>query len=162
MFCFLETALCNRGILLLVHMEWRRKRVKLFSVSEPADSELEAARLACPPTSTTHRYRHFAQDGLDSILWRVVRGVHFQLPAYSAHTLIPQQQPPLPESAPSLLVLLSLYPAELTAAILLAHLLTEQEDKVNHVLMYACRNCDFIEETRNPCVFKHDLLVVSK
>ncbi|SCV67132.1 BQ2448_5778 [Microbotryum intermedium] len=36
-----------------------------------------------------------------------------------------------------------------------------QEDKLSHVLMYACRNCHYKEETTNPCVYKHDLLVVS-
>lgn len=28
--------------------------------------------------------------------------------------------------------------------------------------MYSCRNCGYAEETRNPCVFKHDLLVVTR
>lgn len=38
----------------------------------------------------------------------------------------------------------------------------EQEDKVHHVLMYACRNCPYEEETHNPCVYKHDLIVAAK
>ncbi|KDE03774.1 DNA-directed RNA polymerase II subunit RPB9 [Microbotryum lychnidis-dioicae p1A1 Lamole] len=42
------------------------------------------------------------------------------------------------------------------------NLLYPKEDKVSHVLMYACRNCHYKEETTNPCVYKHDLLVVSK
>lgn len=33
---------------------------------------------------------------------------------------------------------------------------------MNHVLLYACRNCEFQTETVNPCVFKHDLLVVAR
>jgi len=33
---------------------------------------------------------------------------------------------------------------------------------VHKVLMYACRNCPYQEETRNPCVFKHDLIVQTK
>ena len=37
-----------------------------------------------------------------------------------------------------------------------------QEDKVHHVLMYACRNCPYEEETHNPCVYKHDLIVAAK
>lgn len=42
------------------------------------------------------------------------------------------------------------------------NLLYPREDKINKVLLYACRNCDFQEETRNPCVFKHDLVVVAR
>jgi len=42
------------------------------------------------------------------------------------------------------------------------NLLYPKEDKVNHVLLYACRNCQFEEETHNACVFKHDLLVVAR
>lgn len=64
-----------------------------------------------------------------------------------------QQQPALPQgsSAPA--------PAPETGA-----LTSEggQEDKVNHVLLYACRNCPYKKETVNPCVFKHDLLVVAR
>ncbi|SCZ96318.1 BZ3500_MvSof-1268-A1-R1_Chr8-2g10114 [Microbotryum saponariae] len=37
------------------------------------------------------------------------------------------------------------------------NLLYPKEDKVSHVLMYACRNCHYKEETTNPCVYKHDL-----
>ena len=33
---------------------------------------------------------------------------------------------------------------------------------MNHVLLYACRNCNYKKETANPCVFKHDLLVVAR
>lgn len=33
---------------------------------------------------------------------------------------------------------------------------------MNHVLLYACRNCPYKKETVNPCVFKHDLLVVAR
>lgn len=33
---------------------------------------------------------------------------------------------------------------------------------MHKVLMYACRNCPYQEETRNPCVFKHDLIVQTK
>lgn len=37
-----------------------------------------------------------------------------------------------------------------------------QEDKVHHVLLYSCRNCQYQEETHNPCVYKHDLIVAAK
>ncbi|KAM0787106.1 hypothetical protein ACM66B_006361 [Microbotryomycetes sp. NB124-2] len=43
-----------------------------------------------------------------------------------------------------------------------ANLLYPKEDKVNHVLLYACRNCNFVAETNNPCVFRHDLIVTTK
>lgn len=33
---------------------------------------------------------------------------------------------------------------------------------MHHVLMYACRNCPYEEETHNPCVYKHDLIVAAK
>lgn len=33
---------------------------------------------------------------------------------------------------------------------------------MHKVLLYACRNCTYQEETRNPCVFKHDLIVQTK
>jgi hypothetical protein len=39
---------------------------------------------------------------------------------------------------------------------------TLQEDKANNVLLYSCRNCRYEEETSNPCVFRHDLLVVTR
>ncbi|GAA5988449.1 hypothetical protein JCM10908_003570 [Rhodotorula pacifica] len=42
------------------------------------------------------------------------------------------------------------------------NLLYPREDKVHHVLMYACRNCHYEEETHNPCVYKHDLIVAAK
>ncbi|KWU42667.1 DNA-directed RNA polymerase II subunit I [Rhodotorula sp. JG-1b] len=42
------------------------------------------------------------------------------------------------------------------------NLLYPREDKVHHVLMYACRNCPYEEETHNPCVYKHDLIVAAK
>ncbi|KAK4056114.1 DNA-directed RNA polymerase II core subunit rpb9 [Microbotryomycetes sp. JL221] len=43
-----------------------------------------------------------------------------------------------------------------------ANLLYPKEDKVNHVLLYACRNCNFVAGTNNPCVFRHDLIVTTK
>ncbi|KAM0747150.1 hypothetical protein T439DRAFT_95235 [Meredithblackwellia eburnea MCA 4105] len=42
------------------------------------------------------------------------------------------------------------------------NLLYPKEDKVNKVLLYACRNCNYVKETVNPCVFKHDLIVVAR
>ncbi|BGP66478.1 DNA-directed RNA polymerase II core subunit rpb9 [Rhodotorula toruloides] len=38
---------------------------------------------------------------------------------------------------------------------------TSQEDKIHHVLLYSCRNCPYQEETHNPCVYKHDLIVIA-
>ena len=33
---------------------------------------------------------------------------------------------------------------------------------MHHVLLYQCRNCQYQEETHNPCVYKHDLIVAAK
>lgn len=33
---------------------------------------------------------------------------------------------------------------------------------MHHVLLYSCRNCAYQEETHNPCVYKHDLIVAAK
>ncbi|GAA5828564.1 hypothetical protein JCM11251_000852 [Rhodosporidiobolus azoricus] len=41
-------------------------------------------------------------------------------------------------------------------------LLYAKEDKVHHVLLYSCRNCPYSEETHNPCVYRHDLIVAAK
>ncbi|KPV72898.1 uncharacterized protein RHOBADRAFT_66880 [Rhodotorula graminis WP1] len=43
-----------------------------------------------------------------------------------------------------------------------SNLLYPKEDKVHHVLLYSCRNCQYQEETHNPCVYKHDLIVAAK
>ncbi|GJN94736.1 hypothetical protein Rhopal_007828-T1 [Rhodotorula paludigena] len=43
-----------------------------------------------------------------------------------------------------------------------SNLLYPREDKVHHVLLYSCRNCAYQEETHNPCVYKHDLIVAAK
>ncbi|BGO96162.1 DNA-directed RNA polymerase II core subunit rpb9 [Rhodotorula toruloides] len=40
--------------------------------------------------------------------------------------------------------------------------ITHCEDKIHHVLLYSCRNCPYQEETHNPCVYKHDLIVIAK
>lgn len=42
-----------------------------------------------------------------------------------------------------------------------SNLLYPREDKTHHILLYACRNCPYQEETTNPCVFKHDLLQIT-
>ncbi|GAA5821153.1 hypothetical protein JCM10212_004194 [Sporobolomyces blumeae] len=42
------------------------------------------------------------------------------------------------------------------------NLLYPKEDKVHKVLMYSCRNCQYQEETVNPCVYRHDLIVTAK
>ncbi|EPQ27249.1 uncharacterized protein PFL1_05172 [Pseudozyma flocculosa PF-1] len=42
------------------------------------------------------------------------------------------------------------------------NLLYPEVDRTNHVLLYACRNCNYSEEARQSLVFRNDLMSVTK
>ena len=42
------------------------------------------------------------------------------------------------------------------------NLLYPEVDRTNHVLLYACRNCNYQEEARQSLVFRNDLMSITK
>ncbi|PWN49781.1 putative DNA-directed RNA polymerase II 14.5 kDa polypeptide, partial [Violaceomyces palustris] len=42
------------------------------------------------------------------------------------------------------------------------NLLYPEVDRNNHVLLYACRNCNYSEESRESMVYRNDLMSISK